>query len=243
MLRTRIAALLGFALPMLAAMAAEQVPAEFVGPPAVTANGCPANEILTLAVVSRASGIPEEHLTAAMRMRYLSLTDFCVMPAKLRDRAISRSLRPKQDLPDKWVEQRRKDQEDEYGVVKADGLLVALSHRNAMAGGHGLKSAVEPVAGIRPADWVALGPGNIGGRIRAISPNPSNANDIIIGSVSGGIWHTTNGGSSWSVDTGNDYLLNVAVSTIARAPSNSNVLYAGTGEGFFNADGIQGLGV
>jgi hypothetical protein len=243
MMRTRIVALFGLALSMFAAMAAEQAPEDFVGPPAVTANGCPANEVLTLAVASRAMGIPEEHLDGAMKMRYLTVTDLCTMPKRLRDRAISRGVKPKPDMPDKWVEQRRRERADEDGVVKADGLLVALAHRNAMASPRGPKDAVESIAGIRSTDWVALGPGNIGGRIRAISPNPSNANEILLGSVSGGIWRTTNAGASWSVDSGNDFLANVAVATIARAPSNSSIVYAGTGEGFFNGDAIQGYGI
>src|SRR5258708_8111037 len=144
---------------------------DFVGPPARTFHGCPANEVFTTEVVSRATGIPVEHIVLTMKFRYLSLTDFCTMPLKLRDRAILRSLKPKPDSPGEWARQRRQDQADENGEVKPDGLTIALEHRRNM--GRGPKaSPIEPIAGIRTSDWVALGPWNIGGPTPSLSPYP-----------------------------------------------------------------------
>jgi hypothetical protein len=219
-----------------ASVLAIPMPDDLAGPPSYTIHGCPANETLTPEVVSHATGISIEHIELTMQRRYLSLTDFCVMPRAKRDRAIARSITPKPDSPGEWAKQRAQEQADENGVVKPDGLLVAMQKRNGM-----VSAPSEFVAGIRSSGWTALGPGNIGGRIRAISPNPSDANDIVIGSVSGGIWRTTDGGANWAPV--NDFLINLAVSTIARAPSNPSVLYAGTGEGFFNSDAVQGLGI
>ncbi|MBK9233210.1 MAG: hypothetical protein IPO15_20795 [Anaerolineae bacterium] len=39
------------------------------------------------------------------------------------------------------------------------------------------------------------GPGNIGGRVRSIVISPANPALMWAGSVSGGIWRSTNGGS------------------------------------------------
>ncbi len=106
------------------------------------------------------------------------------------------------------------------------------------------------VAGINPGAWAWLGPGNIGGRIRSIVIDPANANRMWVGSVSGGIWFSTNAGGSWLPV--NDFMANLAVSTIVIDPTNSNIMYAGTGEGFqasrdnVNFDGnygVQGAGV
>jgi photosystem II stability/assembly factor-like uncharacterized protein len=59
--------------------------------------------------------------------------------------------------------------------------------------------------------------------------------------VGGGVWKTTDGGSSWNpLD---DLMANIAVASLAMDPSNSSVLYAGTGEGFFNIDAIRGAGI
>ena len=89
--------------------------------------------------------------------------------------------------------------------------------------------------------WTELGPGNIGGRIRAIAVDPHNANIVYIGSVSGGVWKTTNGGSNWyPLD---DYMENLAVCSLVIDPHNTNIVYAGTGEGFNNYDYIRGNGV
>jgi photosystem II stability/assembly factor-like uncharacterized protein len=92
-----------------------------------------------------------------------------------------------------------------------------------------------------PAQWVAIGPGNIGGRTRAIVVHPTNPDTIWIASVGGGIWRSDDGGQDWSpVD---DMMANLAVSCMVMDPINPNIIYAGTGEGFFNLDAIRGAGI
>jgi Bacterial Ig domain len=89
--------------------------------------------------------------------------------------------------------------------------------------------------------WQSLGPGNVGGRTRALVIDPSNPDVMYAAAVAGGIWKTTNGGSTWLPL--NDFLANIAVTCLALDPSNSSTIYAGTGEGFFNADGVRGAGI
>jgi len=89
--------------------------------------------------------------------------------------------------------------------------------------------------------WQSLGPGNVGGRTRALLIDPSNPAVMYAAAVAGGIWKTTNAGTSWAPL--NDFLANIAVTSMAFDPSNSNTIYAGTGEGFFNADGVRGAGI
>lgn len=89
--------------------------------------------------------------------------------------------------------------------------------------------------------WQSLGPGNVGGRTRALLIDPSNPDVMYAAAVAGGIWKTTNAGNSWApLD---DFLANIAVTSMAFDPSNSNTIYAGTGEGYFNADGVRGAGI
>lgn len=89
--------------------------------------------------------------------------------------------------------------------------------------------------------WENLGPGNIGGRTRRLVIHPTTPTTMYAGAVDGGIWKTTNGGSSWvPLD---DMMANIAVVSLAMDPSDSDTLYAGTGEGFFNVDGVRGAGV
>src|SRR6185295_6806499 len=40
-----------------------------------------------------------------------------------------------------------------------------------------------------------------------------------------------------------DFMANIAVTSLAFEPGNPSTIYAGTGEGFFNADGVQGAGI
>ncbi len=89
--------------------------------------------------------------------------------------------------------------------------------------------------------WTNLGPGNVGGRTRALVVNPSNPNVMYAGGVAGGVWKTTNSGASWTAMA--DLLPNIAVNSLAMDPSNSNVIYAGTGEGYFNEDSVRGAGI
>ena len=89
--------------------------------------------------------------------------------------------------------------------------------------------------------WQSLGPGNVGGRTRALIIDPVDPTVMYAAAVAGGIWKTTNGGTTWAPL--NDFLANIAVTCMAIDPSNRNILYAGTGEGFFNADGVRGAGI
>ncbi len=89
--------------------------------------------------------------------------------------------------------------------------------------------------------WSAVGPGNIGGRVRSIVVNPANSDEVLIGSVSGGIWKSTDGGASWIPKS--DTADVMAIGSMLIDPTNSNVVYAGTGEGWLNQDAVYGGGI
>ena len=89
--------------------------------------------------------------------------------------------------------------------------------------------------------WSPLGPGNVGGRTRAILIHPTNPTTMWAAGVAGGIWKSTDGGASWNPKA--DLLVNIAVNSMILDPRNPNHLYAGTGEGYFNIDAVRGAGV
>ncbi|WNJ18690.1 T9SS type A sorting domain-containing protein [Pontibacter sp. G13] len=94
--------------------------------------------------------------------------------------------------------------------------------------------------------WAERGPNNVSGRTRAIliDANDGTGNTLWVGSVGGGLWKTTNakaGTPAWTPV--NDLFGNLAISGIAQDPTNANTIYFSTGEGFFNADAIRGLGI
>lgn len=94
-----------------------------------------------------------------------------------------------------------------------------------------------------PLPWISRGPGNVSGRVRGIVIDPTDTtnNTWFIGSVGGGIWKTSDAGITWQ-ELATDLPV-FSVSTIVMAESNSDVLYAGTGESFFSVDVINGNGI
>ncbi len=95
-------------------------------------------------------------------------------------------------------------------------------------------------AAITREPWQFLGPGNIGGRTRALVIDPNDTNTIYAGAVSGGIFKTTNGGITWRAI--GDAMNNLAVATLVMSPADSKTLFAGTGEGYFRED-VRGTDV
>ena len=90
--------------------------------------------------------------------------------------------------------------------------------------------------------WSNIGPGNVGGRTRAILVQGTNPTyTIYAGGVAGGVWKSTDSGASWTAL--NDLMPNLAVTTLALDPSNDQIIYAGTGEGFSNVDSVRGAGI
>jgi photosystem II stability/assembly factor-like uncharacterized protein len=88
-------------------------------------------------------------------------------------------------------------------------------------------------------NWTFVGPqpmsseywsgnANAGGRVVSIAPHPTNANICYIGSASGGVWKTSNGGGTWTPMTDELSILNHGM--VALSPVDPNIVYAGTGE-------------
>ncbi|MDD3559724.1 MAG: T9SS type A sorting domain-containing protein [Melioribacteraceae bacterium] len=99
---------------------------------------------------------------------------------------------------------------------------------------------------IASVGWEERGPDNFGGRIRALmfDPNDGTNKKLWAGGVAGGLWYTndiTVPSPTWNAI--NDFWDNIAVSCITYDPSNTNIFYAGTGEGWYNADAVRGQGI
>lgn len=120
-----------------------------------------------------------------------------------------------------------------------EGRFVANTNPTGTGGGSG--SVASSVSAGLGGTWEALGPGNIGGRTRAILIHPTVPSTMWIAGVAGGIWKSTDGGASWTPKA--DLLVNIAVNSMMLDPRNPDTIYAGTGEGFFNGDAVRGAGI
>lgn len=89
--------------------------------------------------------------------------------------------------------------------------------------------------------WEHLGPNNVGAPARAIVVHPTEPRVMYAAGVVGGIWKTRNGGESWRPVA--NALAGLAVCSLALDPADPNVVYAGTGEGFYPSDHVRGGGI
>ncbi|HEX6811679.1 MAG TPA: hypothetical protein VF384_08665 [Planctomycetota bacterium] len=111
------------------------------------------------------------------------------------------------------------------GQVPHDALVQAWQQKEQMAMFDDLGA---------PVQWTWLGPGNIGGRLRAVLIDPANPQRIWVGSAGGGVFYSDTGGASWQPRNG--LLTMLGCGCMALDPTNSNHLYFGSGEGFFDAE-------
>jgi photosystem II stability/assembly factor-like uncharacterized protein len=88
--------------------------------------------------------------------------------------------------------------------------------------------------------WRMIGPFR-GGRVVAVAGVPGDGATFYFGSVGGGIWKTTDAGVTWTPIFDGPSI--ASIGALALAPSNPNVMYAGTGESDIRADLSSGDGV
>ncbi len=81
-----------------------------------------------------------------------------------------------------------------------------------------------------------------GGRVVAVSGVPSQPNTYYFGSVGGGVWKTTDSGTSW-VNISDGFFKTSSVGAIAVADSDPNIIYVGMGEACVRGNASNGDGV
>jgi photosystem II stability/assembly factor-like uncharacterized protein len=102
---------------------------------------------------------------------------------------------------------------------------------------------VVPAFGV---DWQELGPvpitnGPYTGRVSAIVCSPSNLSRYYVAGADGGVWRTTDAGTTWTPLT--DQMPTTAMGALALDPTNENIIYAGTGEANYANHSRYGLGL
>jgi photosystem II stability/assembly factor-like uncharacterized protein len=114
-----------------------------------------------------------------------------------------------------------------FGMVVLCALAVALLARGGPLSGQSKAAELtaETLNGLRSR---SIGPAVTGGRIHSVEALASDPSTIYLGSAAGGLWKTTNKGTTWT-----PLFQDQAVSTfgdVTVAPSNPDVVWVGTGE-------------
>ena len=127
-----------------------------------------------------------------------------------------------------------------------DGEFVDISHR-LLSARNRVDQQFPPDTRNINSSWIFAGPSssplgnpsalyNGVGRVDRIAFHPSDVNTIYIGTPAGGLWKTTNDGTSWTNLT--DHLPSLGISGIVVSHANANTIYILTGDGDSNTGGF-----
>lgn len=141
------------------------------------------------------------------------------------------------DAAARLAARKRQPTGDAVGRSREELYAAALVHRETMPRFRSARGEALP-AGMPELEkagalgtWEHLGPGNIGGRTRALLIDPRAPRTMYAAAISGGIFKTTDGGGRWRSVT--DSLPLLTFGSLAFDPRNPDTIYAGTGEGVF----------
>jgi len=90
-----------------------------------------------------------------------------------------------------------------------------------------LRAQPFPAALYDRLEWRNIGPFR-GGRVIAVAGVPGDATSYYFGAVGGGVWKTTNGGTTWTPVFDSQPI--ASIGALAIAPSDPRIVYAGSGE-------------
>ncbi|MBL0016911.1 MAG: PKD domain-containing protein [Bacteroidetes bacterium] len=140
----------------------------------------------------------------------------------------------------RYAQEFKQMRDPKTNTVPMERLRAANAYMNS------LQATGKTSAAIAGVNWTERGPDNVAGRTRAIlvDPNDVTGNTVFSAGVSGGLWKTTNMNATnptWTVV--DDFFTNLAITSLAADPSNPQVMYFGTGEGYSNLDAVRGDGI
>ncbi len=121
--------------------------------------------------------------------------------------------------------------------LRPDRLIHVLALAATPAAGQTL--ATLPADAFATLDYRYVGP--VGNRVSAVIGEPGNANVYYVGAASGGIFKSEDAGHSWRPIFDGQPVQSIGA--LALAPSDPNVLWAGTGEAFIRSNVSIGNGV
>ena len=116
---------------------------------------------------------------------------------------------------------------------------ITVYSQNQGGGGRGAQGAASPSPTPTPVNWSTdpmlrpfvfrgIGPASMGGRVDDIAAVDSNPYIVYVGFATGGVWKSTNNGTTFQPIF--DTYSTASIGDIAIAPSDPNIVWVGTGE-------------
>lgn len=133
--------------------------------------------------------------------------------------------------------------------IPIDAYKNSLDQRQTLREYNAQLVSSDEIDSIPLFNWVSLGPtpgayfnyGNISSRIVSGTYDPVNPNIVYVGPANGGVWKSTNSGITWIPLT--DQQASLSMGAIEVDPSNTNIIYAGTGEATYSGCSYYGRGL
>ncbi|HET7218941.1 MAG TPA: hypothetical protein VFJ02_12885 [Vicinamibacterales bacterium] len=128
-----------------------------------------------------------------------------------------------------------------FAAVGGQGLLAGQpqAQQEAPPAPPPINESDDPI--LKRFVWRSIGPAVMGGRVDDIAVEEGNPSVIYVGYATGGIWKTTNNGTTWT-PIFDQYPVS-SIGDIEIAPSNPNIIYVGTGEANNRQSSSFGAGV
>lgn len=182
----------------------------------------------------------------------------------------SQGLNQEKEEREQRVREFKSERADATGQARPDLWRQGIDHTQQMKIGAGIRIAkgrkkmangqLGPLSagGVVGVQWTQIGPaplridkeqnfqgsGPDSGEVLDIAIDPRNSTDnvIYIATNDGGIWKTTDGGSTWKSKT--DFMPSLSMGAVELDPGNPSIVYAGTGN-LFDGGGVffKGVGI
>ncbi|HXI03840.1 MAG TPA: hypothetical protein VNI57_11755, partial [Candidatus Saccharimonadales bacterium] len=164
--------------------------------------------------------------------------------------------RPSPAAPKPYLRNLRLHEQRAYpsGFVPPGGIAEAWSQAAADPLAIQPSGSVTTQGTLVEGAWTEIGPSkvtngqtgggvraDVSGRVNCVVPHPTDADTAYACGAQGGLWKTTDGGTSWTPLTEN--FPSLATGAVAIAPSSTDTLYLGTGEANFSIDSYWGAGI
>src|SRR5688572_6707721 len=118
-----------------------------------------------------------------------------------------------------------------YLRLLGPGVVLAATLAYSSIPGIGQQPAAPPAAAAGPFDTLhfrSIGPASMSGRIADLAVYEPNPNIFYVGTSHGGVWKTTNNGTTWDAQFQDYGLMSIGDVTVSQ--SNPDLVWIGTGE-------------